>query len=65
MGSGAVRPLPAPCPLDCLPTAGLVLGDHEGSRYGFGVTLILLNKPYDYHSLLDALNGAMAEKSNL
>jgi CheY-like chemotaxis protein len=25
----------------------------------------LLNNPYDYHSLLDALNGAMAEKSNL
>jgi CheY-like chemotaxis protein len=25
----------------------------------------LLNNPYDYHSLLDALNGAMADKSNL
>jgi CheY-like chemotaxis protein len=25
----------------------------------------LLNNPYDYHSLLDALNGAMAEKSYL
>ena len=25
----------------------------------------LLNNPYDYHSLLDALNGAMAEKSNV
>jgi len=25
----------------------------------------LLNNPYDYRSLLDALNGAMAEKSNL
>jgi len=24
----------------------------------------LLNNPYDYRSLLDALNGAMAEKSN-
>ena len=24
----------------------------------------LLNNPYDYHSLLDALNGAMADKSN-
>jgi len=23
----------------------------------------LLNNPYDYHSLLDALNGALAEKS--
>jgi CheY-like chemotaxis protein len=25
----------------------------------------LLNNPYDYHSLLDALNGAMADKSSL
>jgi CheY-like chemotaxis protein len=25
----------------------------------------LLNNPYDYHSLLDALNGAMAGKSSL
>ena len=26
---------------------------------------LLLNNPYDYHSLLDALNGAMADKSSV